>query len=139
MEQTGINGGSIVYRNVPAGVSLRDLTLPAPLVPVRTLSSNEGASDLIILQGALVAPTTVIIPPSLFPQVVGTDPNSPLYTGLYVNSWIKTIQNLTTGPQPITISAGGPVTAGFTAAEVGLTKVFYSPDGINVYAAGPAT
>ena len=134
MEQVGINGSSIIYKTIPAGSSAALL----PASGARALSSNEAAADIIALAGALQGPVTVTVPPSLFPQNVGTDPQSPLWSGPVALSWIKIFQNNSTGAQPVTISAGGPNTAGFTAAEQGKSKMFYSPDGVNVFAAGPA-
>lgn len=136
MQRILINAASKSYANIPAGYALK-----AVAAADVDLSTSVAAADIIELNGS-AAPLHANVPMSHFPQVVGTDPPSPLlpptYADVLTASWIKVFYN--NGAADITVRgynpAVSPRTYGATVTvSAGDRQMLYSPNGVDVYAA----
>ena len=127
MEQVAINNASQVMPTIPAGVALRDVTG----FGIKTLSTSEGAADIIMLSGVVAAAGVIVVvpTPSVPNQVIGTFPAA----GGLAAGWTKIFRNNTTGPGTLQIS--GPLGAPLAALAQCQSQMVWSPDGLTVFAA----
>lgn len=115
--------GNDSFPTLPAGYATRSVAGGADV----TLTSAEGATDIIELTGLLTGNVRVTIPAPTTPQIIGTAGGANFKIGL---SWLKLIRNSTTGPFTLTV-LGTAAGSGLALAQ-GEAQWVYSKDSQSV-------